>query len=65
MQRGFSRFCDWWSLPYIVQTCCIDSATVKSNRTVVMLHENVADDFVHLWTTAAAASHSKHPNEVA
>jgi hypothetical protein len=60
-----SCFCGWWSLPYTVQTCCIDSATAKSNRTLVMLRDFVADDYVQLWATAVAAVHSKNPNQVA
>ncbi len=27
-----------------------------------MLQNIVADDYVHLWATAVAALHSKHPN---
>jgi len=55
-------FCGLIVVAYIGQTCCIDSATANNNGTIVMLHDVAADDYAHMWATAAAASRSKHPD---
>jgi len=55
-------FCGMIVAAYIGQTCCSDSATANNNGTVVMPHDVAADDYAHMWATAAAASRSKHPD---